>query len=96
MDATEGSHPQSTAFQALQWGPLVLARDENLDPEFNKPVRIITDDNGSVPVQKVRPTFSGTNLEFMIPTTDGDIHMSDYASVNGWNGAHVCTWLPQK
>jgi hypothetical protein len=35
-------------------------------------------------------------MEFIVPTADGPIHMVDYASVNGWEGKHVCTWLPVK
>ncbi|MDR0394281.1 MAG: glycoside hydrolase family 127 protein [Tannerella sp.] len=94
IDAPEGSNPVSPDFQAVKWGPVVLARDENRDPGYNKPVRIIADAEGLVKIQKVRPTLPGTRMEFIVPAEEGDIRMSDYASVNGWNGSHICTWLP--
>jgi hypothetical protein len=34
-------------------------------------------------------------MQFRVPTHDGFIPMVDYASVNNWNGKHVCTWLPK-
>ena len=36
-----GRNPEGKFFQAVQWGPLVLARDENIDPDYNKPVQIM-------------------------------------------------------
>jgi hypothetical protein len=55
----------------------------------------MADSKGLVKVQKVRSTLPGTHMEFIVPTGEGDIRMSDYASVNGWQGSHVCTWLPK-
>ncbi|MDR2038058.1 MAG: glycoside hydrolase family 127 protein [Bacteroidales bacterium] len=94
IDAPKGSNPASHNFQALKWGPIVLARDQNIDADFDKPVKVVSDGKGVVNIQKVQPALFGTHLEFIIPTEDGDIRMTDYASVNGWNGSHVCTWLP--
>ncbi|MDR1223988.1 MAG: glycoside hydrolase family 127 protein [Tannerella sp.] len=96
IHAPKGSHPASEDFRAVTWGPVVLARDQQTDSGFNKPVRIISDAGGLVKIQKVRPTLPGTQMEFIVPVEDGEIRMSDYASVNGWQGSHVCTWLPLK
>jgi DUF1680 family protein len=96
INAPKGSNPAGYNFQALKWGPLVLARDQNIDPNYKEPVRIIAEPDGVVKVRKVTPSFTGSRFEFIIPTEDGDIRMSDYASVNGWNGSHIYTWLPLK
>lgn len=96
IDAPKGSNPVGHNFQALKWGPIIMARDENIDANYNKSVRIVSDSNGFVNIQKAKPTLSGTQLEFIVPTTEGDIRMSDYASIDGWKGSHVCTWLPLK
>jgi len=96
IDAPKGSNPAGHNFKALKWGPIVLARDQNLDNDFNKPVNIVADASGLVNIKKVNPSLSGTYMEFIVPTTDGEIRMSDYASINGWQGSHVCTWLPIK
>ena len=94
IDAPKGVNPAGHNFQALKWGPIVLARDENMDSDYDKPVNIISDANGIVNIQKIKPSLQGKRMEFIVPTADGDIHMSDYASVNGWEGSSVCTWLP--
>lgn len=81
---------------ALQYGPMVLARDEHADTTFDRPVSIKADSNGEVTVKPVKPTLPGTRMEFLVPTDDGYIRMSDYASVNGWDGKRICTWMPVK
>ena len=96
IQAPRGSDPHSQNFQALKWGPIVLARDENIDENYNKPVQIISDQNHVVSVRKVRPILNSTNLEFLVPTANGLIRVSDYASINNWNGKHICTWIPLK
>lgn len=96
IDAPHGSNRKGDNFQAVVWGPIVLARDQNIDPDYDKPVRIIADENGIVKIRKVNPTLPTTRIEFAVPTADGEIRMTDYASVNGWEGAQICTWLPVK
>ena len=96
INAPKGSNPAGYNFQALKWGPLVIARDENQDSNYNKPVRVVSDTGGLVNIRKVQPSQPGTHLEFIVPTTDGEIRMSDYASIDGWHGSGVCTWLPLK
>ncbi|MEO9021357.1 MAG: beta-L-arabinofuranosidase domain-containing protein [Ginsengibacter sp.] len=94
IDAPHGSNRAGDNFQALVRGPIVLARDENFDSGYNKPVAIISK-AGYVNVVSEVPFIPGTNMQFRIPTTTGYIHMVDYASVNNWNGKHICTWLPK-
>lgn len=96
LDAPRGSNRDGDSFQALVWGPIVLARDENIDPDYDEPVRVVAGKDRVVRVKRVAPTLASTRLEFEVPTDDGPIRMTDYASVNGWEGAHICTWLPVK
>lgn len=95
IDAPKGGrNPEGEFFQAVQWGPIVLARDENIDPDYNKPVQVIADENGEVKVRQVTPERPGTRMQFVVPTTGGDIKMVDYSSVDCWKGSHIQTWLP--
>lgn len=94
INAPHGSDHEGDAFQALIRGPIVLSRDENIDPDYAKPVSIISRD-GYVDVIPVSPTLATTHLQFKVPTQTGFIQMVDYASVNNWNGKHICTWLPE-
>ena len=94
IQAPEGKNPEGKYFQAVQWGPLVLARDENIDPDYDKPVRIIADPEGVVEVRTVTPERPGTRMQFIVPTITGPIKMVDYSSVDCWEGSHIQTWLP--
>ena len=96
IDAPRGSNPKGNGFQAVIWGPIVLARDEKTDANFDQPVTVKADRYGVVKVTKTQPALPSTRMEFIIPTTEGDIRMIDYASVNGWDGSRICTWLPTK
>ena len=96
LDAPRGSNRAGDSFQALVWGPIVLARDENIDPDYDEPVRVVAGKDRVVRVKRVAPTLASTRLEFEVPTDDGPIRMTAYASVNGWEGAHICPWLPVK
>lgn len=96
IQAREGRNPAGKDFQALQWGPLVLARDENIDPAYSEPVKIVASEEGVVDVTRVNPTLPRTRIQFMVPTTGGQIPMVDYSSVDCWEGKHVQTWLPVK
>jgi hypothetical protein len=82
--------------QAVTWGPIVLARAENMDKDYSQPVVIKADKAGLVKVTKTKPTLAGTRMEFVVPTTTGTIRMIDYASVNNWNDSHICTWMPKE
>lgn len=96
MDAPHGSNPKGHDFQSVKWGPIVLTRDEKMDVRYNKPVAIKADRAGIVKVVKTKPSLATVRMEFIVPTTDGEIRMIDYASADGWSGTNICTWLPQK
>jgi DUF1680 family protein len=93
LDAPHGSNRLGDHFHALVRGPIVLARDENLDEHFDEPVSIVSG-NGIVDIIPEEPTIPGTRMQFRVPTSKGFIRMVDYASVNSWQGKHICTWLP--
>jgi DUF1680 family protein len=95
MDAPKGSNRKGDHFQALVMGPVVLARDENIDPDFDKPVTLISRD-GYVDIKSEKPILQTTKMQFLVPTADGMIHMTDYASVDSWKGKKICTWIPEK
>ena len=94
IEAKEGLNPEGKFFQAVQWGPLVLSRDENIDPDYSKPVKIVSSPDGTVEVRRIAPERPGTKVEFEVPTSTGTIRMVDYASVDCWEGSHIQTWLP--
>jgi DUF1680 family protein len=93
LDAPHGSNRAGDNFQALVRGPLVLSRDENLDSGYCESVKILSE-AGYVNIVPEKPEIPGTRMQFQVPTTEGFIHMVDYASVNNWNESHICTWLP--
>ncbi len=94
LDAPHGTNRAGDNFNALIRGPVVLARDENIDQNYCNPVSIISKE-GYVHIISEEPDLTGTRMQFQVPATNGTIHMVDYASVNNWNGKHICTWLPQ-
>lgn len=87
--------PKDGKHQAILYGPIVLARDENMDNNFNENVEIISE-NGYVKTIKEKPFYDAVRLQFSIPTKEGNIRMIDYASCDNWNGRKICTWLPKK
>ena len=89
-----GRNPEGKYFQAVQYGPIVLSRDENIDPAYSQPVLVVADSDMNVDVRRVAPERPGTRLQFEVPTTTGPIKMVDYSSVDCWNGSHIQTWLP--
>ncbi len=95
IKAPHGSNRKGDNFKALIRGPIVLARDENIDKNYNQPVTIISKD-GYVDVFSESPTLKSTRMQFRVPTNNGFIQMVDYASVNSWEGKKICTWLPFK
>ncbi|MDR2642236.1 MAG: glycoside hydrolase family 127 protein [Planctomycetaceae bacterium] len=93
IDAPKGgSTPNSDKYKALQYGPLVLSRNSETDPNYNKPVTIIADKNGFVDTKPI--TNANGVLVFDIPTSNGSIKMFPYSHINGWHGAKIQTWLP--
>ena len=94
IDAPRGSNRAGDNFQALVYGPIVLARDENIDEHYNDPVSVLSKD-GYVGIVPEKPSAPGTKMQFQVPVKNGFIRMVDYASVNNWNGKHISTWLPK-
>ncbi|MBK5195140.1 MAG: glycoside hydrolase family 127 protein [Proteiniphilum sp.] len=97
IDAPQGSNRAGDNFQAVAYGPVVLARDENLESNYNDPV-VLQAENGYIRAKQEDPQADNINLQFSVPVEEGKyITMIDYASVDNWNnGKHVCTWLPIK
>jgi DUF1680 family protein len=93
IPSPHGSNRKGDNMQAVIWGPIVLARDENIDRDYNKPVVIKADKSGFVNVTKIAPTRDDARMEFIVPVEQGTIRMVDYASVNCWHDSHVCTWI---
>jgi DUF1680 family protein len=93
LEAPHGSNRKGDHYQALVRGPIVLSRDENIDEYYNEAVSI-TPVNGYVEIISETPAIPGTRMQFQVPTSKGYINMVDYASVNSWEGKHICTWLP--
>ena len=95
INAPQGSNSAGDNYQALIRGPVVLARDENMDSDYNKPVAFISKD-GYVDVIPEFPAQQHTKMQFLVPTAGGYIHMVDYASVDSWKGKQICTWVLKK
>jgi DUF1680 family protein len=93
IDAPKGgSTPDSDRYKALRYGPLVLCRNSETDPDYNKPVSILADSDGFVAAKQAEGVDD--SLVFDIPVSTGSIRMYPYAHINGWNGAMIQTWLP--
>ena len=92
--APHGANRAGDGYQAVVWGPIVLARDENTDSAFSEPVNVAADAHGLVAARRIAPSHPGHRLEFRVPTESGEITMCDYASVDGWKGKRIQTWLP--
>jgi len=93
LSPPQGGARTGNQFRAIVRGPLVLARDENIDPAFADPVTIVDHDGyvAAIPTVRAKPT---RHLQCQVPTTTGFIQMVDFASVDNWNGRHICTWMP--
>ena len=92
--APHGANRAGDGYQAVVWGPIVLARDENIDPAYAEPVNVTADELGRVAAKRIVPFHPGHRLAFRVPTESGEIVMCDYASVDGWKGKRIQTWLP--
>jgi len=95
VEGPKGSNRKGDNMVALVRGPVVLARDENVDKGYNDPVAIASED-GYVTLTPEKST-KGARMQFKVPLKDGGfISMVDYASVDNWDGSKVRTWLPAK
>jgi len=93
VNAPHGSDRAGDNYQALVRGPVVLARDENTDPDFDRAVKLVSKD-GFVDAEPIQPSLPSTRLEFKVPVSGGSIQVVDYSSVDSWKGKRVMTWLP--
>lgn len=93
IEAPKGSNRKGDNFTAVMAGPIVLARDENMDKDFNNPVQIISI-RGFIKGIPSKPDNPMYRLQYSIPSSKGYIKMVDYSSINNWNGKRICTWLP--
>jgi len=81
LDSPRGSNRAGDNFQALVRGPVVLARDENIDKDFNQAVTIPSKDGY---VENTSAIIDQKNYKLLVkvPTKDGFIQMVDYSSVD--------------
>ncbi len=95
IDAPHGSNRAGDHFQAVIRGPVVLARDESMDPNYNQPVSLKSE-GGYIEGVQEHPASEKIKLQFSLPLVNGEsITMVDYGSVDNWNNnMHICTWLP--
>ena len=81
---------------AVAYGPVVLTRDEDVDSGYDGAVHIVASDDGTIKARRITPAPNGARIAFEVPTSDGAIVMTDYASADCWDGSHVRTWLKVK
>jgi DUF1680 family protein len=92
IEAPKGSNRAGDNFVALVRGPVVLARDQHIDPLFNEPIDVVQE-NGYVNIEPETDSV----MRYRVPLTNGEyVTVVDYASVDNWDGTHICTWLPKK
>ncbi len=95
IDAPQGSNRAGDHFQAVIRGPVVLARDESIDLDYNQPVSLKSE-GGYIEGVQENPASGKIKLQFSLPLVNGEsITMVDYGSLDNWdNNMHICTWLP--
>ena len=81
---------------AVAYGPIVLTRDEDVDKRYNEPVHIVASADGTIQARRIEPAPNGAQVAFAVPTVEGTIVMTDYASADCWDGSHVRTWLSER
>ena len=79
---------------AIVRGPVVFARDENMDKDYDKSVRLAERD-GFVDILQEAPLNNTVWQQIRVPTKSGQIRMVDYASINNWNGLKTRTWMDE-
>ncbi len=79
---------------AIERGPIVFARDENMDLQFDTPVQL-EPRSGIIDARIEKPFYDTVWQQLQIPTPGGgSFRMVDWASINNWNDRRTCTWLP--
>ncbi len=93
--APHGVNRRGDPFQALLYGPLVLARDKRLGGDIHAPVAIAADADGTVAVEPLSSAIG--QVAFNVPTRDGGFFpVIDYASAGStWDDASAfVSWMP--
>lgn len=90
--------PKSLNHRALMRGPLVLALDSTLGYDLAKPTDVVVDSDGyvdvKIPSKEIAP-YSHIS-ELAVPTTNGYVHFTDYASAGkDWNH-EIAAWFLAK
>jgi DUF1680 family protein len=106
LESPHGENRGGDGRQAVLYGPVVLARDESLDPAFDRPTGgVAMDEAGYVAAERARLAGladgggggdgGGGRLAFTVPAGNGAFVMADYASADCWQGSRICTWMPK-
>jgi hypothetical protein len=92
IDAPKGgSTPGSDRYVALRYGPLVLCRNSETDPDYSQPVSVVADSDGFVAAKP--ETDAGDSLVFDIPTTSGCRLMQTLTAGTVRKSRHGCRCL---
>ena len=93
----EGPHGVNRAGDgraAVVRGPIVLTREERFDEHFDEPAHIQADADGTVRARRIEQAPAGVRLALEVPTDNGAILMTDYASAGNWGESNIQTWIP--
>ena len=84
-----------TAYVAYRYGCIVLAADERMGVDANKPVKPLVNEDGTVPARMCTCAEVLDNiLCFEVKTKDGAIKLIDYSSAGKDHGKLMAAWLP--
>lgn len=93
----ECTNEKGRSYVALKRGPLVLARDQQLQSEsIMEAVEILCDEEGRVDAKMVENTAYNSIVCLEIPTADGSFLVTDFSSVGHTNDTRslYSAWLP--
>ena len=94
IEGPRGANRAGDGRAAVACGPVVLTREERLDPHFDEPADILADGDGTIPARRIQPAPSGVRLAFDIPLRGGGtVRMTDYASADCRDGSRIRTWI---
>lgn len=87
--------PAAKRHIALKRGPVILARDQRFGEDLQKPVKILTDEEGFAIVSPSCDATFRRNQEFLVYQVDArPFHAVDYSSAGkDWN-SYIAAWLP--
>ncbi|MCI8497296.1 MAG: hypothetical protein HFE85_03460 [Clostridiales bacterium] len=101
IEAPEGgANSDGLYFNAIERGPIVLARDARLnDGDLAAGVRIAADMDGYIDLKPSNTANFNRHFEYEVPVTRGEpFHVIDYSSAGKtWNAESLLTaWIPTK